>query len=387
MDKFLNVAVVTLPFSDLAGEAILGNYIDLLEPLANEIYVITGKFSDRPNKKIHITRLDAYIGKKKLVLVRILKFLITQLKISYHLLKISRNVDAVIFQIGTRLYLLPILLAKLLRKKVVIVATGRVSISAKTEFGKTLGGVGGLIFPLIFRTLENVNFSLADQITVLSKSGIGTLDLSRYGKKITISGAQYINTNIYRIKKEPRDRKDLVGYIGNLGRRKGVLNFIEAIPLVLRERNDVEFLVGGSGPLADTIKQELGKNNLHSKVKLVGWIFQEQLPDQLNELKLFILASYVEGLPAIVQQAMACGAVVLATPVGGIPDLIKDGETGFILEDNSPECIAKNVIMALNAPNIEKITRNARALIEKEYTYEAVMERLNKSLGRLASLR
>jgi len=45
-----------------------------------------------------------------------------------------------------------------------------------------------------------------------------------YGKKITISGAQYINTNIYRIiKKEPRERKDLVGYIGNLGPRKGVL--------------------------------------------------------------------------------------------------------------------------------------------------------------------
>ena len=86
--------------------------------------------------------MDAYIGKKKLVLVRILKFLITQLKISYRLLKISRNVDAVIFYIGTRLYLLPILLAKLLRKKVVIVAAGRVSISAKTEFGKTPGGIG-----------------------------------------------------------------------------------------------------------------------------------------------------------------------------------------------------------------------------------------------------
>jgi hypothetical protein len=50
MNKLLNVAVITLPFSDLAGEAILGNYTDLLEPLANEIYVITGKFSDRPNR-------------------------------------------------------------------------------------------------------------------------------------------------------------------------------------------------------------------------------------------------------------------------------------------------------------------------------------------------
>ena len=68
MDKLLNMAVVTLPFSNLTGEAVLGNYIGLLEPLANEIYniyIITGKFSDRPNKKIHITRLVADIGKRE----------------------------------------------------------------------------------------------------------------------------------------------------------------------------------------------------------------------------------------------------------------------------------------------------------------------------------
>ena len=82
MDKLLNLAVVTLPFSDLAGKAVLGNYIDLLEPLANEIYVITGKFSDRPNKKIHITRLAADIGKREAMLIKIPKFLITQLKSS-----------------------------------------------------------------------------------------------------------------------------------------------------------------------------------------------------------------------------------------------------------------------------------------------------------------
>lgn len=65
MNKLLNLAVVTLPLSDLAEEAVLGNYIDLLEPLANETYVTTGKFSDRPNKKIHITRLVADIGKRE----------------------------------------------------------------------------------------------------------------------------------------------------------------------------------------------------------------------------------------------------------------------------------------------------------------------------------
>ena len=74
---------------------------------------------------------------------------------------------------------------------------------------------------------------------------------------------------------------------------------------------------------------------------------------------------------------------VLATSVGGAPDLIKDGETGFIMENSSPECIAENVISALNHPDLEKIVKNARELIEREFTYEAAVERYRKILDNL----
>ena len=77
---------------------------------------------------------------------------------------------------------------------------------------------------------------------------------------------------------------------------------------------------------------------------------------------------------------MACGTPVLATPVGGVPGVIKDGETGFIMENNSPECIAKNVMRALEHPNLDKIIKNARELVEKEFTYEAAVERYRKIL-------
>ncbi len=59
------------------------------------------------------------------------------------------------------------------------------------------------------------------------------------------------------------------------------------------------------------------------------------------------------------------------------------GETGFIMEGNSPECIARNIIRALNHPNLEQIAQNARALVEREFTYEKAVDNYRKILDNL----
>lgn len=89
------------------------------------------------------------------------------------------------------------------------------------------------------------------------------------------------------------------------------------------------------------------------------------------------MPSYTEGIPNIMLEAMACGTPVLATPVGAIPDIIKDGQTGFLLENNSPECIAETVLKVLDMPDdkLEKVSDNACALVEKKFTFEAAVER------------
>ena len=78
---------------------------------------------------------------------------------------------------------------------------------------------------------------------------------------------------------------------------------------------------------------------------------------------------------------MACGTPVLATPVGGVPDLIKDGETGFIMEDNSPQCIAKNVTKVLKHPGLEEIAQNGRKLIEEQYIFKVIVEECRRALA------
>lgn len=71
------------------------------------------------------------------------------------------------------------------------------------------------------------------------------------------------------------------------------------------------------------------------------------------------LSSYSEVFPNIMLGAMACGTPVLATPVGAIPYIIIDEETGFLMKDNSPECIKKSVIRTLNYNDSERIVRKS----------------------------
>ena len=79
-------------------------------------------------------------------------------------------------------------------------------------------------------------------------------------------------------------------------------------------------------------------------------------------------------------EAMACGTQVLATPVGAIPDVIIDGKTGFIMENNSPECIAENVIRELASPDQEEIAEAGRRFVEENFTFEKVVENWRRIL-------
>lgn len=379
-DKF-NIALVTAPFYTAVPKIFIANLLDLLEPSSNEIYTITGNFSYKPNTKIHIIRIkkDDIRGS---VLRRILRYLLAQPRVAFNLLKISKKIDIVIFFLGTRTYLLPLLVAKLLNKKVALTVTGSESKAMGLQYGKKMFGLGR-VYSAVVGVLERINFYLADQVAVESKGTIDFQGLNKYRKKIAINGAMYIDTNQFTVKKEIKDKRNLVGYIGRLAQGKGIPNFIKAMPLILKECNDVEFLIGGDGPLFDEIISELEDKGLHDKVKLTGWISHEELPDHFREIKLMVLPSENEGVPAIVQEAMSCGVFVLATPVGAIPDLIQDSKTGFILEDNSPECIAKNVIRALEHPNLEDIVKNARKLIEDEYSYGSMVKKCRDSLDEL----
>jgi glycosyltransferase involved in cell wall biosynthesis len=250
-------------------------------------------------------------------------------------------------------------------------------------YDKTLFGLGKYIFPWFVEVLERFNYLLADRIIIFLSNYTSPL-LKGREKKVIFGGSRfYVDIEAFKVEKDLTTRETLVGFIGRFDEIKGIMNFVKAIPLVMKESAGIKFLIGGDGLLRGEIEKELKNSGLSDKVVLAGWIPHDKLPQYLNNIKLLVIPSYGEIGPHMVFEAMACGTPVLGTPVGVMRDVIKDGETGFILEDNSPECITRNIFRALNNPNLAQIARSARSLIEREYTYEAAVERYRKVLESL----
>ena len=369
-----NIGILTFPIIE-AGNIPLSNLVDILYLISNDLYLITGNdgyifFKD--DKRIHVHGIAHKRGES--TFTRIFKYIHTQLKISYQLASVAKKVDLWIFFIGGDTLLLPILTAKLLRKKVVLAFAG-------SSVGTLKFANDNFFKPM--EILSKINCMLSNRIILYSPNLIKEENLEKYGSKISIAHKHFLDFNKFKMKKKFGERDNLVGYIGRLSEEKGTLNFAKAIPEISKEKGDLEFLIGGDGPLCDEIKKHLDENDLNDRVKLVGWINHDKLPDYLNKINLVVLPSYTEGLPNLMLEAMACGTLVLATPVGAIPDIITDGETGFIMEDNSTVCIAENVIRALEHPDLERIVENARVLVEQEFTYEAAVERYAKIVDNL----
>jgi glycosyltransferase involved in cell wall biosynthesis len=153
---------------------------------------------------------------------------------------------------------------------------------------------------------------------------------------------------------------------------------------VLKIKPSTQFLICGKGDLADKVKKIIKDKKLEEHVNLNGWIPHEDVPRVLNELKLLVLPSFTEGLPNIILEAMACGTPVLVTSVGAILDVIKDGETGFLLRSNDPKRIAERIIELLNKPELlEKVSVNAYNFVRENFSYEKTLESWRRMLSEL----
>ena len=363
--------------------------LEILEPLAEEIFVVTGNFPENTilNKKIHVLNVKT-TDRKSSKLTRIpnfvIRFIMTQWRISRMLTKVARKVDFVIFYIGGAVSLLPMLTAKLFRKKTILILAGSASQTAEPFHKRRLYDIDRIILAACFRALERINYTLCDLIgiAIKSESIIHFMRLERYSNKVVPFGSWFLDINLFKIKRRLIERRNVVGYVGRLNAEKGVLEFAKAIPLILSKKSDARFLIVGDGSLMNDMKRELEQAGCLDKVDFVGEVIHEKLPEYMNEMRFHILPSYTEAFGGTCIEAMSCGAIAIASAVGGLPDIVIDYETGFLLKDNQAQTIADKVIEVWDYSGLDQIQANARVFVEEKFTYEMAVERCRKVFNR-----
>ena len=372
--KSKGVCIITSPSLLRASLPPLSNLVTVISSFTPELYVITGNSgkSLQSNNRVHVIAIDYDPGST--VVTKLAHFILAHANIVRSLVRL-KNVDMCIFFMGERTLTLPLMASRMLRKKIIYMSSGSLIKSS---------GIHKTIFSEVIGILEHINHILSDTIILYSSKLIATDDYVKFKDKIVFAHEHFKDINTFNIRVPLGAREIRIGYIGRFSEEKGILNYLNALLILSKKHPNYKFLIGGNGVLENVVLNFIQRNGLGNRVEFVGWIPHEALPDYLNKLQLIVLPSYTEGLPNVMLEAMACGTPVLATPVGMIPEVITDGETGFIMGDNSPGCIAQNVTRALNSPNLEMIVENARQFVLDNFTFETTAARWRKILVELS---
>lgn len=352
----------------------LSNLIKIFKHISPNIYVITGNEGYELFKKDKEINIRGIIHKSRdNFLLRILSYLLTQIKLTYELTLMPKEVDRWVFMGGDTL-IIPMLAGKLLNKKIIIMLMGNVRKETKLKNENKL-------FSYTFNLFYKINLNLCDKIDVYSENLVKEWNLADYNEKIVVAQHHSIDFNKFKIMRSVNYRDNKVAFVGRLSEEKGIMNFIKAIKILNKKDKSIKFFIVGNGQLKNKIESFLTDNDLNKFVSLTGWIEHDKLPNYLNKFKLLVLPSYTEGLPSIVLESMACGTPVLANPVGSIEDIIKDNKSGFIMENNSPECIAQNIKKVLNTPNLDEISIMASNMVKNEFNSESLVTKWKSILN------
>jgi glycosyltransferase involved in cell wall biosynthesis len=156
---------------------------------------------------------------------------------------------------------------------------------------------------------------------------------------------------------------------------KGHADLIDAIGIVSGRGHRVSAVLIGDGPERPSLLQQVRTLGLEASVYFPGYINQ---PERIFEdIDLLVLPSHTEGLPNAALEALAMGVPVLATRVGGTPEVIIDGETGRLVAPRSPEALADSIIEFLANPEPwKRMAIQGRNVVETHFNFQARTRKL-----------
>jgi glycosyltransferase involved in cell wall biosynthesis len=164
-------------------------------------------------------------------------------------------------------------------------------------------------------------------------------------------------------------------YVGNLAPPKRVDTILRAMPEVVERVPSARLWLVGDGELHKELEILAAELEISHRVEFLGARPHDEMPDWMRQAQMLVHCSDHEGLPVAIMEALGCGLPVVAANVGGISDLVKEGETGFLLSPDDVAGFSDRLVRLVSQPELaSKLGRNARAFAEANLAKERVLD-------------
>ena len=174
------------------------------------------------------------------------------------------------------------------------------------------------------------------------------------------------------------DEQKIIMFIGRLHPVKGLEYLIKAMELLKDKNKNAGLVLVGSGEEKEYLEILSRELDLEKDIRFLGSVTSEEIPHFMMASDVFVLPSLSEGFPNVILEAMACGLPIVATKVGGLPEIIEDSENGFLIAPKNPRQIAEKILLLLeNDPLREKMAKNNQEKVKK-YSWDNIVDRLEE---------
>ncbi|OQX20368.1 MAG: hypothetical protein BWK75_04915 [Candidatus Altiarchaeales archaeon A3] len=207
--------------------------------------------------------------------------------------------------------------------------------------------------------------SSADNITI---SRANSRFLKHLGaKKSTVIYAGIEVKDSMECQRDKLNQKDIIiTYVGRLLYEKGVHDLIYSFLKIKEKQKNLKLLIVGAGDYEKTLKETKDKD-----IIFLGKKNGDEVMEILLNSDIFVNPSYSEGLPTSVLEAMSVGVPTIATDVGGTMEVVKDYETGFLIEPKNTKQLEERILELISNPQLrEDIGRNARLYVKENFSWE-----------------
>lgn len=240
---------------------------------------------------------------------------------------------------------------------------------------------------ILFILLERLAARFSDKLVTVSEPlkewGL-RLNIGKPNKYVTIhDGIEVekfkVNINIDEEKKELgiRPEEKVIGVVAKLWGGKGHETILEAAPRVIKEIPNVKFLFVGEGYLRNRLEARVRELSLSDHVIFTG--FRTDIPEITATFNIALLVSLFEGMGRVLLEAMVSGKPVIAAKVGGIVDVVRDGETGILIPPRDADALAKAIITILKDKRLaQKMGEAGKRRIDERFTAKTMVERISQ---------